>query len=118
MKLFAWIILLIPMFIGGCFREEDLGYPKKVFFTPEGGTQIIEGNTRIMPEIEVGHDAVGAYYQDDDSICVKYEWLHVNASTTEPKITLTVPPSDVKKRKLKIRGTSAMEYCEIMVYQQ
>ena len=118
MKTLAWIVMLIPMFIGGCFREEDLGYPKKVFFPPEGGTQVISGNTWVTPEIEIGSDTEGAYFSDDDSTCVRYEWLHVNASKREPKITLTALPSDVKTRKLKIRGISAMEYCEIMVYQQ
>lgn len=118
MKTILWIIMMIPMFIGGCFREEDLGYPKKVFFPPEGGTQVITGNTWVDPVIEIGHDVEIPYYGDDDSTCVKYEWVHVNASRLEPKITLTVAPSDGKKRKLKIRGTAAMEYCEIMVYQQ
>lgn len=117
MKLFAWIILMISMFIGGCIRETDLGYQEKVYFEKEGGSQKIDGKTWVCPSIEIGSETEGAYFEDDDSICVQYEWLHVTALKPENQLIITAAPNTGEKRKLKIVGSSMNEYCEIMVYQ-
>lgn len=117
------LILIIPFFLLSCYYDKDNnGYPDTVEFPPEGGVKIAHGlRPFVGVEIEEGaKDSEFVNFWDDlDSVVVKYHWLTVVGSGQENSIKIIAEPTDISKnRSLRITGFLGNEYAEIDVIQK
>ena len=105
-----------------CEKEVDLGYPKTISFTKDGGERVISGMTNFtdahIHDYKSGED--GAFVpREDDIECQVYEWLTIEylANSTELKI-IAEPNASGKSRKLHIELHSGPEYHVVEVKQE
>ena len=105
-----------------CEKEVDLGYPKTISFTKDGGEKVITGTTNFtdaqIHDYKSGED--GEFIpREDDIQCQVYEWLTIDylANSTELKI-IAEPNASGKSRKLHIELHSGPEYHVVEVKQE
>ena len=105
-----------------CEKEVDLGYPKTISFTKDGGEKVITGTTHFtdahIHDYKSGED--GEFIpREDDIQCQVYEWLSIEylANSTELKI-IAEPNASGKSRKLHIELHSGPEYHVVEVKQE
>ena len=105
-----------------CEKEVDLGYPKIISFTKDGGEKVITGTTKFtdahIHDYKSGED--GEFVpREDDIQCQVYEWLSIEylANSTELKI-IAEPNASGKSRKLHIELHSGPEYHVVEVKQE
>ncbi len=108
--------------ITSCEKEVDLGYPKTVSFTKDGGEKIITGTTNFtdahIHDYKSGED--GEFVPREDEIQSQiYKWLTIEylTNSTELKI-IAEPNASGKTRKLHIELHSGPEYHVVEVKQE
>lgn len=117
------LILIIPFFLLSCYYDKNNnGYPGSVEFPPEGGVKIAYG-LRLFVGVEIEEGAKDSefvnFWDDQDSVVVKYHWLTVVGCAQENGIKIIVEPTDIsKKRSLRITGFLGDEFAEIDVIQK
>ena len=105
-----------------CEKEVDLGYPKTISFTKDGGERVISGTTNFtdahIHDYKSGEDGEFIPRADDIQYQV-YEWLTIEylANSTELKI-IAEPNASGKSRKLHIELHSGPEYHVVEVKQE
>lgn len=106
-----------------CEKEVDLGYPKTISFTKDGGEKVITGTTNFtdaphIHDYKSGEDGEFVPREDDIQYQV-YEWLSIEylANSTELKI-IAEPNASGKSRKLHIELHSGPEYHVVEVKQE
>ena len=120
--LFSLMAIVVAVVMISCEKEVDLGYPKMVTFTKDGGERVISGTTNFtdahIHDYKSGED--GAFVpREDDIECQVYEWLTIEylANSTELKI-IAEPNTSTKSRKLHIELYSGLEYHVVEVKQE
>ena len=105
-----------------CEKEVDLGYPKTISFTKDGGEKVITGTTNFT-DAHI-HDYKSG--EDGDVLPVAgetesevYKWLKIEyvSHSTELKI-IAEPNASGKSRKLHIELHSGPEYHVVEVKQE
>ena len=121
-KLFALLALVVAVVMTSCEKEVDLGYPKTVSFTKDGGEKVITGTTNFtdahIHDYKSGDD--GEYVPREDEIESQvYKWLTIEyiPHGTELKI-IAEPNTSGKSRKLHIELHSGPEYHVVEVKQE
>ena len=127
MKKFSLILaLVLPMLFTSCgfFSQVDMGYPKEVKFSADGGEQIIYGEMSFnLAEIhnykngDQGNTSLG---DGDGVIKNDYQWLKVEykeRGTGELKICAE-PNTTGKSRELHIELISGYDYHVVKVVQE
>ena len=117
------LILTTALIMSSCeFEEVDLGYPKIVLFTKDGGEKVITGITDFtdahIHNYKRGED--GEFVPREDEIqCQVYKWLTIQylVNSTELKI-IAEPNTSAKSRQLHIELHSGQEYHVIKVEQE
>ena len=105
-----------------CEKEVDLGYPKTISFTKDGGERVISGTTNFtdahIHDYKSGEDGEFVSREDDIQYQV-YEWLTIEylTNSTELKI-IAEPNASGKSRKLHIELHSGPEYHVVEVKQE
>ena len=105
-----------------CEKEVDLGYPKTISFTKDGGEKVITGTTNFtdahIHDYKSGEDGEFVPREDDIQYQV-YEWLSIEylANSTELKI-IAEPNASGKSRKLHIELHSGPEDHVVEVKQE
>ena len=114
--------LVVTSIMTSCEKEVDLGYPKTISFTKDGGEKVITGTTYFtdahIHDYKSGED--GEFIpREDDIQCQVYEWLSIEylANSTELKI-IAEPNASGKSRKLHIELHSGPEYHVVEVKQE
>ena len=114
--------LVVTSILTSCEKEVDLGYPKTISFTKDGGEKVITGTTNFtdahIHDYKSGED--GEFIpREDDIQCQVYEWLSIEylANSTELKI-IAEPNASGKSRKLHIELHSGPEYHVVEVKQE
>ena len=111
-------ITLLFCFSCDRFTEEDLGYPKVIRFTSEGGVQVFTNDKGeyVPPIIKGGYD----YYDKSDGIYRSgRDWLDIETGNPEVKgVKLIAAPNNTgKSRKISIKMIHADEYQVVTVKQ-
>ena len=120
--LFSLMAIVVAVVMISCEKEVDLGYPKMVTFTKDGGEKVITGTTNFtdahIHDYKSGED--GEFVPREDEIwCQVYKWLTIEylANSTELKI-IAEPNASGKSRKLHIELHSGPEYQVVEVQQK
>ena len=116
------LIFATALIMSSCEKEVDLGYPKTISFTKDGGEKVITGITDFtdahIHNYKRGED--GEFVPREDEIqCQVYEWLTIEylTNSTELKI-IAEPNASGKSRKLHIELHSGREYHIVEVKQE
>ena len=116
------IAIVAASVMTSCEKEVDLGYPKVVVFTKDGGEKIITGvepfTDAHIHDYKSGED--GDVLPDaGDTAGEAYKWLKIEyvSHTTELKI-IAEPNASGKTRKLHIELHSGPEYHVVEVKQE
>lgn len=114
--------------IGGCFYEADMGYPKKVEFSAEGGSETFYGDPFDITYVDRGrgtndwetvptvvlnrNDSLGIYV-------AKYDWLTVDCDLDAGRMVLTADNhSSGKQREISIEMTCCYKKSHMKVIQK
>lgn len=135
-KRVKWLtIVIVGLVLAGlthsCLIHDNNGYPSAVYFPPEGGTKIINGNAPIL-NLEIVDYKTGETLEYADRhkfltdsthiegpLSLNYQWLEVNSDVNSTLLEITVAPSeDGKKRKFDLVGYIVNEYAEIAIIQK
>ena len=112
-----WMIL-VPVFIISCDKEDNHNFPKSIHFPAKGGYKIVSGNDPFA-FLLIG-DGTDEYHSDEinDTITVSHDWLSVKTEKGSNSLIIYTEPSTlIKKRSLKIYGYFGREYAVIDVIQ-
>lgn len=112
----------IAISLSSCFREEKMGFPNKVEFGAEGGTQLFQGTDWVYvsgftPDRVVTPDNPATIDTLTDIETVTNGWLTV---ITNPNATVTfvARPNDTPSpRHMTVEVTSAYKYHDIKIWQ-
>ena len=114
--------LVVTSIMTSCEKEVDLGYPKTISFTKDGGEKVIIGTTNFtdahIHDYKSGED--GEFVPREDEIqCQVYKWLTIQylVNSTELKI-IAEPNASGKSRKLHIELHCGPEYQVVEVQQE
>ena len=120
--LFSLMAIVVAVVMTSCEKEVDLGYPKMVTFTKDGGEKVIAGTTNFtdahIHDYTSGED--GEFVPREDEVwCQVYKWLTIEylANSTELKI-IAEPNASGKSRKLHIELHCGPEYQVVEVQQE
>ena len=114
------IIALLLIFISCEFEEIDMGFPKTIVFTKEGGEKVFYG-THTLCGLYIMEGAENKAFSDrvDGIEIVQYDWLTVKSPENSEILIITVEPSDKEiSRKLVVEGHSDPVYTRIVVKQK
>ncbi len=98
------------------FTEEDLGYPKVIRFTSEGGEQIINSETGEygIPEFVGKYDYIDA---SDGIYRTGRDWLDIEDGSEIGYKLIAAPNDTGKSRKISFKIICAKQYQVITVKQ-
>ena len=88
-----------------CFPEDNHGFPSKVNFSSDGGSEIIKGETNWLAGINIYEgkqliDGVPVIRSFDDSVA-SYKWLTLRRVPSEySKIELIAAPNETNKKRV------------------
>lgn len=115
----SFIANLILIIIGSCQEHDNQEYPSKIYFSSDGGCEVVTGQTSFYSiVISDGSDEYSSI-EENDTLATSYDWLTVKQAHGSHSLTVTADPSSSnKKRKLKIYGYFCNSYAEIDVLQK
>ena len=125
-KISLILALILPMLFTSCgfFSEIDMGYPKKVTFTADGGEQTIYGemsfNIAEIHNFNNGNQGDTSLGEEDGMIVNEYKWLKVEykeRGTGELKIYAEQNTTG-KSRELHIELISGYDYQVVKIIQE
>lgn len=125
-KLCLLLVAVFSLVFVSCeFEEVDLGFPKIVNFTNEGGEKVICGSQSFThANIHNYKNGDQGKIQESDSISIfEYDWLRIEYKDLEGKHfaedlkIIAQPNSTNKSLELNIEVTSGKEYQVITVKQ-
>ncbi len=119
------LIFILNLTATSCEEEKDFGYPSAISLSGVGETVKLAGSKNYPPIIDFieildynGDGNAAHASEDEGSLTVTTQWLTVESSLTENKITLTAEPNGTsKKRKLYLYLHFANSRQEITVAQ-
>lgn len=114
------VLLLLALVTVSCeFEEKQMGLPKNVTFSLEGGEQLHVA-TQSFTLLLIGEGT--SEYSSDESdgyISVQHKWLTAKSPIGSKELTITAAPSDDNtSRSLTIYVYSGNEYATIKVKQK
>lgn len=121
--LFKLLFAIAAVILTSCGPTDNYGYPGKVTFEKEGGTQTVEGHSCPF-DLEIDDyngnlSSQNVKEYDDDSLRTKYDWLTLKCSRAEDRIHITAAPNTTgHKRKLYVYGWMGDYSAEITVTQK
>lgn len=108
-KIFRYILFILPLLFISCEEEEDFGFPSKIEISGNGETLNIKGSNDLPPfiaQIELlnsngdGNNS-GLITEEKDYIETTTDWLTVKYFLAEYKLVVTAAPNETNKtRKL------------------
>ena len=112
---------LILMCMSCQLEEDQMGYPRTVTFSKEGGEKIIKGG-QVSPLFIGRHwDSDAFSYPEDGYETVRYKWLTAKSPSfdyTPILIIVAEPNTSGKSRMLRIFVYSGYQYATIEVKQE
>ena len=123
-RILAWLFIMTSMLImASCeFEETDLGFPKNITFTRNGGEKTIIGNESfVFAEIQDYKGNHGSIEGGEDGKLYNvYDWLKVEYVELKNDVlkVYAVPNTTGKDRTLYIEAYSGSEYDVITVKQE
>ena len=112
---------LILMCMSCRLKEDQMGYPRTVTFSKEGGEKIIKGG-QVSPLFIGRHwDSDAFSYPEDGYETVRYKWLTAKSPSfdyTPILIIVAEPNTSGKSRMLRIFVYSGYQYATIEVKQE
>lgn len=125
MKTLAILTGILMFMVGTCAEHDQMGYPKKVVFPKEGGTQTIRGNEAVTffnfeTDKRVQTEVI---YLNEDSTrhedVNRISWVTIRHEHNTNELTIEVEPStSSKKRSVLVTGMVAYTYTEIKIEQR
>ena len=115
--------MLLPLAFIACggFEEVDLGYPKTVEFSKNGGELTVHSEmyfTHVeIQNYENGEDGETTVLEDGTLRCT-YKWLSIEYQKNKPKLRIIAEPNNTQSRKLHIKLYSGYQYQVIEVFQE
>lgn len=111
---------------GWCFHEEDMGYPKKIEFPAEGGSETFYGELVNLSYVDRGpgtNDSESVptvvINRNDTVEVVKFDWLTVDCDAYAKKVTFTADNNTTgRTREIDVQLTSCYEYSITKVVQK
>lgn len=119
-KLIRIPIIASLLLLVSCIKEIDMGFPKTITFTKEGGEKVFYG-THTLCGLYIMEGAENKAFSDrvDGIEIVQYDWLTVKSPENSEILIITVEPSDKEiSRKLVVEGHSGPVYTRIVVKQK
>ncbi|MGM9764166.1 MAG: hypothetical protein ACI3ZQ_09130 [Candidatus Cryptobacteroides sp.] len=116
------ILCSLALLCVSCFKETDLGFPKTVTFSNEGGVQYVEGNRHFayatVQNYKTG-DQGSVSKNEEDLFYNELDWLRVeyHEINNETLMIYAEPNKSGKSRKLYIELYSGPDYQVIEVIQ-
>ena len=123
-RILAWLFIMTSMLImASCeFEETDLGFPKSITFTSNGGEKTITGEESfVFAEIQDYKGNHGSIEGgEDDKLYNVYDWLRVEYVELKNDVlkVYAAPNTTGKNRTLYIEVYSGTEYDVITVKQE
>ena len=117
------LAILIPVFAFllclSCDHHEQMGFPKSVYFSKEGGEQVVTGSPIWHISIEnLDYKKMKETQIDDLTIEIQYDWITITYTASSPDIHLKVAPNTTgKKRKVILNPYNDPDYAIIKVEQ-
>ena len=111
---------LILMCMSCQFEEDQMGYPRTVTFSKEGGEKIIKGG-QVSPLFIGRHwDSDAFSYPEDGYETVRYKWLTARVPLDNYSMIIinAEPNTSGKSRMLRIFAYSGYQYATIEVKQE
>ena len=115
--------LLLPLAFIACgkFTEVDLGYPKRVEFSKDGGVLTIHSGdyftTAEIHDYKSGEQGEVSRL-DDGTHCSSFKWLRVEYQTNSNELKIIAEPNNAQSRKLHIELYSVYEYQVSEIFQE
>ncbi len=115
------LLSCLSLFCLSCFEEKDLGFPKNVSFSKEGGEMTISGNRSfthaVIQDYKGNHGSIQS--DADGRIFNVYDWLKVEYVELSNDALKIFAESNTKgeSRKLYVEIHSGQEYQVIKVTQ-
>ena len=115
--------LLLPFTISACgsFEEVNLGYPKTVEFSKDGGELTVHSKAYLtnaeIQNYEKGEDGETTVLEDGTRRCT-YKWLSVEYQPNTAELKIIAEPNNTQSRKLHIELYSGYQYHTIEVLQE
>ena len=115
--------LLLPLAFIACgrFEEVDLGYPKTVEFSKDGGELTVHSGD-YFTHVEIQNYEKGEQGEttilEDETLCCTYKWLSIEYQKNKSKLRIIVEPNNTQSRKLHIELYSGYQYHTIEVFQE
>ena len=115
--------LLLPLTFIACstFYEADMGYPKKVEFSKDGGELTVHSGDHFthaeIKNYENGEQGETTILEDGTQRCT-YKWLSIEYKENKPKLRIIAEPNNTQSRKLHIELYLGYQYQEIEVFQE
>ena len=120
------LAILIPVFAFllclSCEHHEQMGFPKSVYFSKEGGEQVISGNNRLTRVQFENISFPELSYEMLDSvnmtIATHYRWISITHTYGSSDFHIKVAPNTTgKKRKVILNPYNDPDYAIIKVEQ-
>ena len=111
---------LILMYMSCQLKEDQMGYPRTVTFSKEGGEKIIKGG-QVSPLFIGRHWISDAFsYPEDGYETVRYKWLTARVPLDNYSMIIinAEPNTSGKSRMLRIFAYSGYQYATIEVKQE
>ena len=115
--------LLLPLAFIACgpFHEVNMGYPKTVEFSKEGGDLTIHSDAHFthaeIQNYKNGEQGKTTTLEDGTLRCT-YKWLSIEYQKNTTELKIIAEPNNAQSRKLHIELYSGYEYQVIEIFQE
>ena len=123
LKFIFALVLPLAYIACGPFHEVDMGYPKTVKFSKEGGEQVVKsGKGESFTHAEIhdyksGENGTPTTLEDGTN-CNTFKWLRVEYQPHSTELKIIAEPNNSQYRKLHIELYSGYDYHVIEVFQE
>lgn len=114
------LLLSLAFIACGKFTEVDLGYPKRIEFSKDGGEKVARSDNHFsnaeIHDYKSGENGTPTTLEDG-AHCNTFKWLRVEYQPHSTEIKIIAEPNNDTSRKLHIELYSGYEYQVIEVIQ-